>query len=144
MKKGNRSFYGSGFQISSNYVGTAGHCVYLREKDGTAIGWADEFSVFLHGERLNPINRMEMPMPLIRSGWNWVADGTTNFDSGDDWGTIKLNKTMPIGYLGKRKWNDNSKLNGKTLCGIGYPNAGSPNEGYTYIRSIYRNTPGRS
>ena len=23
-----------------------------------------KFSVFLHGERLNPINRMEMPMPL--------------------------------------------------------------------------------
>lgn len=54
-----------------------------------------------------------------------MADGTTNFDSGDDWGTIKLNKTMPIGYLGKRNVNDNSKLNGKTLCGIGYPNAGS-------------------
>lgn len=127
MKKGNRSFYGSGFQISSNYVGTAGHCVYLREKDGTAIGWADEILCVPSWRAAEPYQPYGNAYATnLEAGGNWVADGTTNFDSGDDWGTIKLNKTMSIGYLGKRNVNDNSKLNGKTLCGIGYPNAGSP------------------
>lgn len=127
IKKGNSSYYGSGFQISPNYLGTAGHCVYLRKENGTAIGWADEILCVPSWRAAEPYQPYGNAYGTnLEAGGNWVANGTTDFDSADDWGTIKLNKTMSIGYLGKRNVNDNSKLNGKTLCGIGYPNAGSP------------------
>jgi len=126
VRKGT-TYYGSAFQIAANYLGTAGHCVYLRGEGGTAIGWAESILCVPAWRTSDPYQPYGNASALsFQAGGNWVNNGNNTYDNGDDWGVIKLNKNMNIGYMGKRNVNDESKLKNKTVRAAGYPGSGNP------------------
>lgn len=105
------------FKINDKYLGTAGHCVFIRDADNNIEQWADRIlcvPAWRPSEPYQPYgNRWASSMEC---GGNWRS----NTDPADDWGVITLTSGISTGYMGMRNWGDNNNHNRETVRISGY------------------------